>query len=384
MADVFREYEQVLPKKVLREAKDRIAGKMNESKAKSVLKQISREYEQMKASPGESVGLVAAESIGEPGTQMTLNTFHFAGVSEMNITMGLPRIIEVLDGRKTLSTPMMNVYLKKPYSQGKDIKKIALNIKETHLEEISSEISINLAENRIEVVPDPSRLSDIGMTRPGLVTVIKKETKLWNVELKDDFISFRRKKKEEGANEIFKSKEKIKAITVRGIKKISQVLPVQRGNEFVIITSGSDLKKVLALPYVDETRTTSNDIFETEAVLGIEAARQAIIDEVYKVIENQGLNVDIRHLMLVADTMCSSGKVQGITRYGTVKEKISVLARASFETPIKHLIEASLAGEKDDLKSVVENVMLNQPIPAGTGMMKLVSRDAPEEEKKKK
>ena len=92
-----------------------------------------------------------------------MNTFHFAGVSEMNITMGLPRIIEVLDGRKTLSTPMMDIYLKKPYSQGKDIKKIALSIKETYLEEVSSEISINLSEKRIEVVTDPTKLAEIDL-----------------------------------------------------------------------------------------------------------------------------------------------------------------------------------------------------------------------------
>ena len=205
------------------------------------------------------------------------------------------------------------------------------------------------------------------------------------VDLRKEFISFKIKNKEDGSvNEVFKFKEKIKTIIVKGVKGVTQVLPVKKGNEFVIVTAGSNLKKVLAIEAVDPTRTRSNDIFEIEAVLGIEAARQAIIDEVYKVIENQGLNVDIRHLMLVADTMCSSGKVQGITRYGTVKEKISVLARASFETPIKHLIEASITGETDHLKSIVENVMLNQPIPAGTGMMQLVSRESSSKAKDEK
>ena len=108
--------------------------------------------------------------------------------------------------------------------------------------------------------------------------------------------------------------------------------------------------------------------------LGIEAARQAIINEVYKVIENQGLNVDIRHIMLVADTMTFTGKVRGITRYGVVSEKSSVLARASFETPIKHIVAASLVGEKDPLNSVIENVMLNQPVPVGTGLPGLVTK----------
>ena len=376
MADAFKDYLHI-PKSFLLKVKENTP----ESKLKSVLKALDEEYSEMKVVPGESVGLVAAESLGEPSTQMTLNTFHFAGVAEMNITMGLPRIIEVLDGRKNLTTPMMDIYLNKPYSQGQEIKKIALSIKETRLQDVATEISINLSDSRVEVTVDESRLAEIGMTKQGLVTALKGEVKGLSVDLRKDFISFKVKNKEESVNNIFKMKEKIKAIVVKGIKGISQVLPVKRGNEFIIITAGSNLKKILLLPFVDTTRTISNDIFEIEDVLGIEAARQAAIDEVYKVIENQGLNVDIRHLMLVADVMCNSGKVRGITRYGTVKEKVSVLARASFETPIRHLIDASLYGETDNLKSVVENVMLNQPVPVGTGMLKLVTK--PEEKKAK-
>ena len=152
------------------------------------------------------------------------------------------------------------------------------------------------------------------------------------------------------------------------------MLPVKRGDEYVIITAGSNLYDVLSLEFVDSTKTTTNSVLEIADVLGIEAARQAVINEVFKVIESQGLNVDIRHIMLVADTMCVSGSVRGITRYGIVSEKSSVLARASFETPIKHIINASLVGEVDHLDSVVENVMLNQTIPIGTGMPILVMK----------
>ena len=169
-------------------------------------------------------------------------------------------------------------------------------------------------------------------------------------------------------------REKLKKVLVGGFKGIKQVLPVKRGKEFVIITAGCNLSEVLQLDYVDETRTTSNDIYEIANVLGIEAARQAIIKEVFKVIESQGLNVDIRHIMLVADTMCAGGEIKGITRYGVVSEKASVLARASFETPIRHIINAALGGETDQLNSVVENVMLNQPVPVGTGLPRLLTK----------
>ena len=151
-------------------------------------------------------------------------------------------------------------------------------------------------------------------------------------------------------------------------------MPVKREDEFVIVTAGSNLKDVMKLEYVDKTRTTTNDIFEIQALFGIEAARQAVINEVYNVIENQGLNVDIRHIMLIADVMSFSGKVRGITRYGVVSDKSSVLARASFETPIKHMVEAALTGEVDPLTSVVENVMINQAIPVGTGLPELISK----------
>jgi DNA-directed RNA polymerase subunit A" len=116
-----------------------------------------------------------------------------------------------------------------------------------------------------------------------------------------------------------------------------------------------------------------NDIFEVEDVLGIEAARQAIINETLKVMKAQGLNVDIRHLMLVSDTMCSTGVIKGITRYGVIKDKASILAKASFETPIKHIAQASMLGISDNLSSVIENVMINQPVPLGTGLPALLA-----------
>jgi DNA-directed RNA polymerase subunit A" len=142
----------------------------------------------------------------------------------------------------------------------------------------------------------------------------------------------------------------------------------------MILCAGSNLKEVLKLDEVDTTRTVTNDLFETQAVLGIEAARQAIITEAQKVIEEQGLNVNIRHIMTVADVMTSRGVIKGITRSGISGEKNSVLARASFETPMKHLVNASLTGEVDYLNSIIENIMLNQPVPIGTGLPDLVAK----------
>ena len=374
MSKLFEEYKELLPIKIIDELKENLPAKVSQAKLKEILDITVEEYNKMNVEAGEAVGIVGAESIGEPGTQMTLNTFHFAGVAEMNVTMGLPRIIEILDGSKPLKTPMMEIYLKKPYSKGKDIREIASLIKETTLKAVAKEFSVNISNFTIEILLDKNILKSLKLNTAKVLKTVSKSTKKYNVKNKGDTIILKQKGKNEEMNELFKIKEKLKGLYISGVKGITQVLPVKRENEFVIVTAGTNLGEVLDMEFVDPTRTFSNNIYETTEILGIEAARQAIINEVTKVIDAQGLNVDIRHIMLVSDIMCAIGQIKGITRYGVVSEKSSVLAKASFETPIKHLISASLVGEVDSLNSVVENVMLNQPVPIGTGVPELITR----------
>ena len=371
---VYTKYSNILPKKIIEELKKNIPKGASDSKIKEIMEKTLEEYYEARVEPGECVGLVSSESIGEPGTQMTLNTFHFAGVAEMNVTMGLPRIIEILDGRKGIKTPMMEVYLKGQYSKGKGIRDLALSIKETKLADVVSEFIIRIVDYKIEMLLNQDAIKQLGLTDTQVSKAVSKGIKGYSVSHDKEKIVIKAKSKEEDLNDIYKTKEKIKDIHIKGIKGISQVLPVKRGDEYIIITAGSNMRDILELKDVDQARTTTNNIFEIEQVLGIEAARDDIISEVYKVIESQGLSVDIRHIMLVADTMCATGTIKGITRYGVVSEKSSVLARASFETPVKHIINAALIGEKDDLNSVVENVMLNQPVPVGTGLPGLVTK----------
>jgi DNA-directed RNA polymerase subunit A" len=371
--ELFKEYASVLPVKILDDIKEKLPPKVKKTELKKILELAVEEFQKIKIAAGESVGLVSAESIGEPGTQMTLNTFHFAGVAEMNVTTGLPRIIEILDGRKTLSTPMMEIFLNKPYSTGKDIKKAALMIKETLLKDVVSGFEISMADFTIEMKPDVERLKEVGLTPAILTKNIEKSAKI-SAKLKDDVILVKLSGKDNNLNEVYKLKEKLKNTYIAGVKGIKQVLPIKRGDEFMIMTAGSNLKKILELEFIDATRTVSNDIYEIVDVYGVEAARQAIINEIYKVVNSQGLNIDIRHIMVVADMMVFSGTLKGITRYGIVNEKSSVLARASFETPIKHIIDAALIGETDFLNSVIENVMLNQPTPVGTGLPTLMTK----------
>ena len=134
------------------------------------------------------------------------------------------------------------------------------------------------------------------------------------------------------------------------------------------VLSSTNLKEILKVKGIDAERIKTNDLYEIRESFGIEAARNAIITEIKSVIQQQGLDIDIRHLRLVSDAMTSSGEIKGVTRMGIISQKSSILARASFETPIKQFVNATVKGSKDKLTSVVENIILNQPVPIGTGL----------------
>lgn len=347
---------------------------LTDSQKKEAIEKIKKEYEKCMITPGEAIGIVTAESIGEPSTQMVLNVFHFAGVAEMGVTVGLPRLIEILDARKNPSTPKMEVYIKPKYARTtQDVKAVATKIKETNLEDVTSDLSINITRNYIEIEIDRKKLKEIDIK---MENIIEKLSSLKSISIKTDknMIILKPKNKDTELTEMYKIKEKIRGVNISGLKGIKQVLPIKTGDEFVIHCAGSNLKGALEMEEVDPTRTTTNQLFEIAEILGIEAARNAIIKEANKVIKDQGLSIDIRHIMFLADTMTRTGVIKGVTRGGITGEKESVLARASFETPIKHLINAALTGERDELNSVVENVILNQSIPLGTGLPGLVAK----------
>src|SRR3989344_8275210 len=247
MNATLKAFEDKLPAKLLADIEEKCPA----SKQKKVAELVYEEYQKAQVEPGEAVGIVGAESIGEPGTQMTLNTFHFAGVAEMNVTMGLPRIIEILDGRKNISTPMMEIYLQKPYSQGKDIRKLALSIKQTTLSEFVSEFLINIADLTIEAKLNTEKMKELGITEGAALKAVQGQVKGFNCKAQDNSLILKMRKKEESLNELYKIKEKIKGLHISGIKGITQVLPVKRGEEYIIITAGSNLKEILKLPEVD-------------------------------------------------------------------------------------------------------------------------------------
>jgi DNA-directed RNA polymerase beta' subunit len=157
--------------------------------------------------------------------------------------------------------------------------------------------------------------------------------------------------------------------TVKGTPSIKRALVVEENGEWLIKTEGSSLGEVLSTPGVDHTRTITNNVYEVAEVLGIEAARNVIIKEALHVLEEQGLDVDVRHVMLVADAMTATGEILQVGRHGVSGEKASTLAKAAFEITVPTLVDAAVRGAWDELKGVAENVIVGQQIPMGTGLI---------------
>jgi len=336
----------------------------------------AEQYKKALMEPGEAVGIVAAQSIGEPGTQMTLRTFHYAGVKEQNVTLGLPRLIEIVDARRIPSTPIMTIYLTGKYKKSKEgAVEIARNIIYTSLENIASAIYEDPVREEILVELNKSMMGDRAITMDEL----KDRLQIPNatVELKDDTVQITPKKVEN----LKKLLGKVPSFHVKGVPDINRVLVTEERGEWVIRTDGSNLAKVLQVSGVDTSRTTTNNVHEIAKTLGIEAARNALANEAKGVLEDQGLDVDVRHVLLVADMMTSTGEVQQIGRHGISGKKASVLARAAFEITVPNIVEAAVKGESDPLEGVTENVIVGQSIPIGTGLVELYMSTFEKQEK---
>jgi len=344
---------------------------------------VSRLHLNEKLEAGEAIGVITSQSFGEPSTQMVLRTFHFAGVSEMQITQGLPRLIEIFDARKKPSSPKMEIYLKKEYNNEKDVRAFAEKIKETTIKDIASKIDLDFNNKKIEIKIDKEGIKQSHVT---LKKVVERLCELkFSAKEKGDLIIINTS--EMGFKEIYRLKEKLKNTIISGIKGIKQILVVKKDRNYVIMTLGTNLKKIMEMKEVASEKLTSNDLHEIASVFGIEVARQFIINEIQDVLNTQGLNINKRHLKLIADAMTNTGEVKGVTRIGIIAQKSSVLARATFETPIKQFVNATIKGNEDHLTSVIENIILNQPVPIGTGLpgllVKVTGKLVKEESEKK-
>jgi DNA-directed RNA polymerase subunit A" len=329
-------------------------------------------------------------------THNTMNTFHYAGVAEIDVTQGLPRLIELVDARKTPDTPMMTVYLDPDhideriaevddpdYDERDVAHEVVWQIEATKILALG-DVSTNVADMLVNVDLNEDTLRERWPTAENVGAVaaeIAEEIEdALGVETTRMGTVIEFGPQQPSYRQLLQLVEELRDIVFKGIEEVSRVVIRReetaadngRDEEFVLYTEGSAFGDVLTIDGVDGTRTTSNNIHEVYRNLGVEAAREAIINETMETLEEQGLDdVNVRHLMLVADIMTNRGTIESIGRHGISGSKDSVLARAAFEVTVNHLLDAAIHGEMDDLDGVIENVIVGKPVAIGTGDVNL-------------
>ncbi|MFQ6055876.1 MAG: DNA-directed RNA polymerase subunit A'' [Methanosarcinales archaeon] len=368
--------------------KELLATKVTKKQITEIINRLTEIYFSHSIEPCDAAGIVGAQSIGEPGTQMTMRTFHYAGVAELNVTLGLPRLIEILDARKNPSTPSMKIYLK--YSSIEKVRELVWEIEATKIYHLG-DIITDTYNMKIEVKLHSKILSERNITIQDIVDKIKAKL---GIPVEFTGLELEIRPKEANYRNLLQLSKKLRKMTLKGLREIKRIVIQKEREEYVLYTEGSALRYIIhpelavidkkiseksaeiIAEGVDPTRTYSNDINEIQEVFGIEAARNSIIREARDTLREQGLTVDIRHIMLVADLMTCDGEVKAIGRHGISKEKASILARAAFEITVNHILDAGIYGYTDELNGVAENVIVGQQIGLGTGDVELIARNS--------
>ncbi|XP_019730084.1 DNA-directed RNA polymerase III subunit RPC1 isoform X2 [Hippocampus comes] len=354
---------------------------------KKFLETCRDKYMRAQMEPGSAVGALCAQSIGEPGTQMTLKTFHFAGVASMNITLGVPRIKEIINASKNISTPIITAHL--DVEDDADFARLVKGrIEKTLLGEISEYIEevflpddcfilVKLSLERIRLL----RLEVNAETVRYSICMSKLRVKPGDIAVHGEAVvcvSPRENNKSSMYYVMQSLKAELPKVVVQGIPEVARaVIHIDEQSskrKYKLLVEGDNLRAVMATHGVNGSRTTSNNTYEVEKTLGIEAARSTIINEIQYTMVNHGMSIDRRHVMLLADLMSYKGEILGITRFGLAKMKESVLMLASFEKTADHLFDAAYFGQKDSVCGVSECIIMGIPMNIGTGLFKLLQK----------
>ncbi|XP_042221179.1 DNA-directed RNA polymerase III subunit RPC1-like [Homarus americanus] len=344
-------------------------------------------YQAAVMEPGTAVGALCAQSIGEPGTQMTLKTFHFAGVAAMNITLGVPRILEIINASRSISTPIITANLKDD-SDPEKARQVKGRVEKTLLGEVCEYVEevflpddcfllLKLAMDRIRLLKLEVDAHSIKYS----ICTSKLKVKEMDVCVESDTIITVRPSRTKASAMYYQLqhlKQHITQVIIKGLPSVNRAVINQNDTgpggvcRYELLVEGDNLREVIATYGVDGTRCTSNNTYEVFTCLGIEAARATIIKEITVTMETHGLSVDRRHVMLLADLMTCRGQVLGITRHGLSKMKESVLMLASFEKTADHLFDAAYHGQSNPIKGVSDCIIMGKPMNIGTGVFKLL------------
>ena len=356
------------------------------------LKLLLNKYLKSKITPGEAVGAVAAQSIGEPGTQMTLKTFHFAGVASMNITQGVPRIKEIINSTKIISTPVIFAKLINE-SNLLAVRAVKGRIEKTKLIDILEYIAEVIDNNGVylKLKVDWDTINkfqleiNIHNIKDAILNTPKLKLKDKNIIILENMFICIYSYDVSRENLYFSLqiiKRKLNDVIVCGINSVTRAVinsndmnysnnNVSSKTIYSLAIEGTGLDKVMITPGVDFRHCISNNILEVERVLGIEAARLTIINEIKTTFGGHGILVDNRHLKLIADLMTFKGNVLGITRFGISKVRESTLMLASFEKTTDVLFDSSYQSKADPIEGVSDCILVGRMIPIGTGLFKL-------------
>jgi len=395
-----------------------------------IISMIKNKYLRCFIPVGEMVGAIAAQSIGEPATQMTLNTFHFAGVgSKSNVTRGVPRLKELLHISKNIKQPSITVYLKDEVSYNRiKAQEIANKLELTILGDLILSSSIYFDPNKdSSSIESDNTFMDIYKVFEEINPMDQDNDSCWilrlefsrkelmnrNLSMEDihyaifstyeklgyyaddnaDKLIFRirlnieNSKNDDRDIQYLKNFEKsILSLVIKGIDKIGKIairlnknnVVYEDGNykmkeQWVLDTDGSNLIDILGNPYVNTNRTYSNDIIEVYNVLGVDAAKALLMKEINEVIDYSGNYVNYRHIALLCSFMTNKGVLMSVDRFGINRDMdIGPLAKCSFEETTEQIFKAAIFGEVDKLDGVSANIMMGQLIPCGTGDSKVL------------
>lgn len=363
------------------------------------IKLCLEKYTKAHVEPGHAVGAVSAHSIGEPGTQMTLKTFHFAGVAGMSITQGVPRIKEIINASKKISTPVITC----PLENNREIdvaRLVKSRIEKAHLSDIlvsiEDEYRPDTASVILHLATEVMESRHLGMSTADIMTAIYSNKKLKvgpedisvtrpnsiRVKLRSDAGTSKRATKSRSAagddvgDLVLRAnflRRALPTIAISGYPETSRtIIETSQEGTHTIFVEGYGLRACMTTEGVLGTRTQTNNIMECKDVLGIEAARTSIATEIGKVMK--GMDIDPRHMQLLADVMTYKGEVYGITRFGLSKTRDSVLQLASFEKTPDHLFDAAASMKADKIEGVSESIIMGQSIGLGTGGVQVVRR----------
>lgn len=383
--------------------------RLRRSHVREFLRRVQAKVRQAEVEPGTAVGGISAQSIGEPGTQMTLKTFHFAGVASMNITQGVPRLKEIINASKRIATPCITAqlvcqndvaaarivkgrvestclaeivtYMKEVYRNDDAYIAIRLDldtIARVQLDIELTEVAIKITQHRFKNVKVTA--DDIVIIRPDKLRIrpFDKDRRKGSNTNRPVGKEARRKEMESRPYFQLQSlKQQLGKVCVCGISSVSRAVISEKDNgkgELELLVESEDVTGVMVVPGIDGTKLMCNHIIAVENSLGIEAARQTILNEIETTMSSHGLSVAQHHLKLLADCMTTTGTVLGITRFGIQRMRSSTLMLASFEMTVDHLFDAAAYSRVDAISGVSERIIMGSQIPLGTGLFQLLRK----------